>query len=155
MNCKNVQASLSAYLDRELDREEMLEIRQHLADCERCSEEEASLSSLKHLLRDVPSYEPSAEFEQRLVSNVLGAPAETGNVVTKVSYLLVSSVAAAAMLATLVVLSALGRQGDPQVMTNTPGSDVVFDISRDRAFDAGSDPLSGTPVVMPMNYERH
>jgi hypothetical protein len=32
---------------------------------------------------------------------------------------------------------------------------MEYAISRDRAFDAGSDPLSGTPVVMPMTYDRH
>src|SRR3569832_1017742 len=107
MNCKNVQASLSAYLDRELPCEEIQAIREHLYDCERCQEEESSLNALKQLLRGAPTVEPPAEFEDRLIANVFGAK-EEGHLPAKISYLLVSGVAAAAMLATLCVLSALG-----------------------------------------------
>jgi anti-sigma factor RsiW len=153
MNCKNVTANLSAYLDRELSREEMLDIRGHLSDCERCREEEASLNSLKQLLRDVPSVEPSSDFETRLTAAVLGGRTETAPTHAKVSYVFVSGVAAAAMLATLVVLSALGRHGEPQAI-NVASDEIVSDISRDRAYDMGNDPLSGTPVIMPMTYER-
>jgi anti-sigma factor RsiW len=152
MNCKNVQASLSAYLDREMSRDESLEIREHLADCERCREEEAALVCLKQLLRGVPTVEPDEAFESRLTSAVFGGKATTTHAPTKVSYLLVSGVAAAAMLTTLVLLSAIGRNGETRPSPQPSGPDVVSQISQDRAFDAGSDPLSGTPVVMPMNY---
>jgi anti-sigma factor RsiW len=152
MNCKNVQTSLSAYIDRELPREDSLDIREHLAGCDRCREEEASLLCLKQLLRDVPTFEPDSEFESRLTAAVFGAKPAPAKVQSKVSYLLMSGVAAAAMLTTLMLLSALGRNGDPQPLPHNEGPDVVSQISQDRAFDAGSDPLSGTPVVMPMNY---
>ena len=43
MNCGRVSNQLSAYLDRELTGTEMLQIRSHLTECDRCRSEHEAL----------------------------------------------------------------------------------------------------------------
>lgn len=62
MNCGRVSNQLSAYLDRELTGTEMLQIRSHLGDCDRCRDEYEALGRIKMMLGRLRSTEPSAGF---------------------------------------------------------------------------------------------
>lgn len=62
MNCRHVRALLSAYLDSELTGYEMLAIREHLANCEGCSEERASIELVRAMVRSLPQREPRPEW---------------------------------------------------------------------------------------------
>src|SRR5579871_6455049 len=112
MNCKNVQALLSAYLDEELSGREMLDIRQHLGDCESCSEELTCVRGVKDLLGRTPVPDPTADFEERLVASVL-ASTPTRFEPGKLSWVTLTGIAAASMLATMLVLNSLRHDGAP------------------------------------------
>ena len=71
MNCKAVQSRLSAYLDRELTGTELLELRDHLRNCDECRAEETELRQLKNLLGSLSVAEPSADLADRLCARVL------------------------------------------------------------------------------------
>ena len=62
MNCGRVSNQLSAYLDRELTGVEMLQIRRHLTECDRCRSEHEALSRLKMMLGRLQSLEPPQGF---------------------------------------------------------------------------------------------
>lgn len=74
MTCHGADARLSAYLDRELTGEEALELREHLRSCPRCQEELEVLRLIKQSLAKTACCEPSEEFEQRLMQQVLTQP---------------------------------------------------------------------------------
>jgi hypothetical protein len=59
MNCRYVQAHLSAYADMELTGAEQQRIRAHLECCIECSAEYETLLRVKHLVRHLPPIYPS------------------------------------------------------------------------------------------------
>jgi len=144
MNCKNAHSLLSAYLDDELTGIEMLEIREHLNVCGPCAEELQSVEGVKRLLSASPVPEPSADFENRLVTRVLSAtsiPAEE----RKISALTLTGIAAASMLATMLLLNSLHREA-PAI--SEQNDNIPSDLMRqERAFGASLDPMGGSPVV--------
>ena len=70
MNCRRVNALLSAYIDKELTGFEMLQIGQHLSDCSECSCELNSLLSIKSMLSSLPVSEPDPAWLQSLSATV-------------------------------------------------------------------------------------
>ena len=147
MNCKAVQASLSAFIDREVGPIELMQIRAHLADCAVCGREEQDLRCLKSLLSGIPTPEPDAAFEARLLSGI-HRPAERRMVVrgSRVgSVALYASVAAISMAVTLQYL-AVGH-GPAEVAQQS--HDLSADVRRDQVWEAGaSEPRYGAPVIM-------
>ena len=66
MNCRRVNALLSAYLDGELTGFEMLQIRDHIARCSDCREEQESLQSIKSMLAALPQHDPDPTFKKTM-----------------------------------------------------------------------------------------
>lgn len=62
MLCGRVTNLLSAYIDRELAGAEMLQVREHLASCDRCAAEHADLGETKALLVRLPAPPPRGDF---------------------------------------------------------------------------------------------
>lgn len=155
MNCKSVQTYLSAYLDGELSGRECLDVRDHLNHCAECGAEERQLRTLKQMLRGLPMYTPSEDFENRLVSHVVAKQERrrVGKLNIGFDWRLVSGFAAAAALATLVML----RATEPQAPPSTKGGSndgVALEISRDQFVAAGNDPLSGSHYAVPISYAK-
>jgi anti-sigma factor RsiW len=67
MNCGHVANQVSAYIDRELTGAEMLCVRRHLSDCERCRSEYETLCRMKMLLGRLQELEPGPEFVARTI----------------------------------------------------------------------------------------
>ncbi len=132
MNCKNVQSLLSAFIDEELSGREMLDIREHLSECADCSQELRCVEGVKRLLGATRVPEPSAGFEDRLVSRVLAAaPAPSEK---RISVLALTGIAAASMLATMLLLNSIHREA-PVAQQQADG--VPYDVMRQAsAFDA-------------------
>jgi len=103
MNCKSVQNRLSAYLDRELGGDELLQMRSHLSLCRDCRTEAEGLRSLKALLGGVRCPEPPPDLAERLTANMLRQRYEEPKRTIKVSALMFAGVTACSMLATLLV----------------------------------------------------
>lgn len=143
MNCKNAQSMLSAYLDEELTGREMLELRAHLGECGDCSEELKCVEAVRRLLGGSPVPEPSADFEDRLVSSVLSATQPRSDQ-KKISFVALTAIAAASMLGTLVLLNSMKREPDSVVQQNNIPYDL---IQQDRAFGASTSPFTASPVV--------
>ena len=144
MNCKTVQTLLSAYLDEELSGREMLELRSHLNECDECAEELRCIEVVKRVIGGSPVPEPSADFESKLITNVLTATCRHEEQ-KKISLLTLSGIAAASMLATMLLLNSL-RSPAP-VAPDQHDTMPMELIQRDRAFSASTDPLGGSPVV--------
>lgn len=70
MNCKEVQANLSFYLDQELSVDEMNQIKTHLDYCSACREELASLQETVSLLSSLDEIIPPASFRQELFAKL-------------------------------------------------------------------------------------
>lgn len=140
MNCRNCEQSLSAYLDNELGGEQMLRLRQHLADCEYCREELEALRDLKMLLAQVPTIEPRAGFEERLLQTVFSEePAKT----RRLPWVAAISVAAACG-AVMVATQFRTNQTAPTQVASTN----LTPLEEDQALAAAGDPLSGQPPMV-------
>jgi len=73
MLCGRVKNLLSAYIDRELAGAEMLQLREHLSNCEGCAAEHAELLEMKALLGGMPAPPPRADFVRATVARVQAA----------------------------------------------------------------------------------
>jgi len=105
MNCKSVQNRLSAYLDRELGGDELLQIRAHISSCRECRNEVDGLRALKSLLGGVSCPEPPEGLSERLTASMMKMRIEEPRKSFRVSALMFASVAACSMLATLLFLN--------------------------------------------------
>lgn len=146
MNCNSVQTRLSAYLDRELSGNELLELRAHLAQCRECRTEEEELRDLKMMLGGLEAPEPSDDLCERLCCAVMQEVRKEQNrwnwrrpVIT------FASVAAVSMLASFIVFS---LKSTPNVSAS---KDVTMDVAANQAYDVAADPY-GAPVVSVANY---
>jgi len=148
MNCKNVQSLLSAFIDEELSGREMLDIREHLAECNDCSEELRCVLGVKRMLCASAVPEPSPGFEDRLVSRVLAAaPAP---VEKKISLISLTGIAAASMLVTMLLLNSMHREPPATAQVDA----IPYDLMRQaRAIDA-IDRMGGSSLYIPTSSGR-
>ena len=145
MNCKAVQANLSAYIDRELGGREMLAIRDHLGECAVCRREESEVRQLKALLGSWKSREPSVFLEERLLDAVRRDAMPSRAPAYRRLPWAFAMVAGVAMVATLVALR----------VSRTPTSapqDITFEVQRDQIYSAANDPTTGGYLVPTANY---
>ena len=148
MNCRNVQARLSAYLDGELSGHEMLQMRRHLDSCCECGCESEELGRLKSCLSSIRPCEPPAGFEERLVSHVFHAPSRLSQ-----SWPSRFGLTSVAVLAAALAFVAFAQLRAPAAGT-AERHDVAYSsrMSRDQAYFSATDPLSPAPMAM-VNYE--
>ena len=154
MNCRTVQASLSAFIDREVPPSELQQIRAHLVNCQQCRQEETDLRYLKTLLNDVATPEPSPDFEARLMIGI-HQPYRRNRpnyyVMVAGPVLMFAGVAAASMFVALQVVSSSERTRPPV----TIGRNITSDVQRDQVYEAAAnDPLYGAPLVTTADYAR-
>jgi len=153
MNCKTVQTHLSAYLDRELAGDQMLELRAHLNSCKECREEEASVRILKSLLGGLPVPDPSPDFEERLTLSLANARNAQSNTRSfRTSIFLFAGVAAGAMAITLTFLS-----GTKTTAANSIARDKSINFEAQRyheIYNRSGDAYGGGPIIT-ANYDGH
>lgn len=155
MNCKSVQQSLSAYVDRELPGSEMLALRSHLSHCRTCMREETEIRNLKALLGDLPTVDVPDDLEGRLLLSIHSErrPAAA----RKPSLAVVAGVAIAAAAITFALLPS--SQGSPTTPTvrhriGASNDSIAFEIRRDQALSAANDPLGGGQAILATDYGR-
>lgn len=149
MNCKSVQARLSAYLDKELPSHEQTAVRAHVFDCAACREELDSLAIIKQMLGRCAAPDPADCFEERLVANVM-RQVEPKRTLWSFQFrpvLTFAGIAACSMVATLLVLQFVLKADSAPVTQSTPDRSIAFDIQRDQIYSVGTDPMGGIPVI--------
>jgi len=125
MNCKSVQNRLSAYVDRELGGDELLQIRSHISTCKQCRSEADEIRALKSLLGGVSCPEPPDGLSERLTASMMNLRYEEPKKSFKVSALLFAGVTACSMLATLLFLSyGMNRRMNSPTSSNATGKYV-------------------------------
>lgn len=146
MNCKAIEAKLSAFVDGELTGVEMLEIRRHLACCKPCCEEERELRALKSILTLAPAIEPSAEFEAKLADRLREAPAVQER--RSVRFFGFAALCAAAALFAYAMIPAQPRARAEQNHGRSVARSVEqTEIRSEQQFARAGDPLSGGQVI--------
>lgn len=151
MNCRNAQAKLSALVDGELSGKEALALREHLRHCSLCSAEWRELRGLKLALGQLPDVEPPAGLEVRLLEAVRRQSAERRTI----RLWLPATAAAVAACATLALLQFASSQPREIVAEKTlPPVPSTFEVDRDQAYVAATDPFGPGPVVLAAGYGR-
>jgi anti-sigma factor RsiW len=69
MNCRKTIQLLSAYLDEELRGTEMLQIREHLSNCDQCAHEYEQVRRMKQLMASVTTHEPRIGLEASIMAH--------------------------------------------------------------------------------------
>lgn len=152
MNCKTVQARLSAYLDRELSGDELLRMRAHLAECEECRLEESQLRTLKSMLGEMSAPEPPDDLAERLCAGVLCHRGDARHVWnTRSSFMAFMAITACSMLFTVIALEYSAQHGKV-VASGKSAPNVAFEVQRDQAYSSAPDPTLGVPVLSVANY---
>jgi len=151
MNCRYVLSRLSAYIDGELAGSEMLAIRAHVARCRDCGLEEAEIRAFKRALGSLPSVVPSEGFEERLLRAV-----RTSEMQTPAFRGLRFAPYFAVVALSVVLIGVIALRPRPSSHSR-PASTVAqsFELSRDQAYVAGTDPLGVGPVAIPVSYAQH
>jgi anti-sigma factor RsiW len=151
MNCKAFQSRLSAYLDRELSGQELLQMRDHLARCEECRTEEAEIRTLKALLGNLPAPEPSADLADKLCATVLRERMVERSWTPRRSFFALAGVAACSMLATFIVLGLVSDR--PADLASGPApEELAFEVQRDQVYSIGMDATEGAPMISFTSY---
>ena len=70
MNCEEIGLQLSEFLDQTLDGQYFRNVREHLADCRRCSEELAGLAECRRLVSSLSVVEPPLGLVTRVMADV-------------------------------------------------------------------------------------
>ncbi len=70
MNCEQVRARLSEYLEKLLDHEIHGAVERHLSSCSRCQGEAESLAKGIRSVADLPSVEPPLGFSQKVMAHI-------------------------------------------------------------------------------------
>ena len=150
MNCKSVQNRLSAYIDRELGGDELLQIRAHVSACPVCRAEAESIRALKSLLGGVACPEPPDGLAERLTASVLKTRIEESKPTFRFTPMMFAGVAACSMLGTLLfVNSGIGKR----IINGHPKSNLPEVASSPRSgFDAAFGSDSRVPIISAANF---
>ena len=144
MNCKSVQNRLSAYLDRELGGDELLQMRAHMSTCRDCRAEVEGLRSLKSLLGGIQCPEPPADLAERLTQNIRRRSFEEPKRSFRMSAVMFAGVTACSMAATFLVYG-IARHSSTPNSPNVGSSANVLTIDDDILG-------SNAPVISAANF---
>ena len=146
MTCRSVQQKLSAYIDGELSGFEMLDVRTHLSRCSSCQTEANELRAIKGLLGSMAEAVEDKAFYERLNKAVFES--KKAPVYRPVSLAVICCIA----FATTLVLSLAGFRGPEHADVAKPVAarpdQTSFDVSRDQAYQAGSDIFNGGSFII-------
>ncbi|MBV6458211.1 MAG: hypothetical protein HONBIEJF_01336 [Fimbriimonadaceae bacterium] len=159
MNCNNVNAKLSAYLDGEVCGTEMMMIRSHLQYCDSCRQELEEMRNIKLLLGALPGAEPN----DTLVDRLKGRIALESGTATRPVWWARPLFWAPAAAAVAIGIFAVTRQSQPAPTTapmdptNHMDRIVVetsprFNAEFDQVMQASADPIGGSSPIITVNH---
>jgi anti-sigma factor RsiW len=146
MTCRSIQQKLSSYVDGELSGFEMLDVRSHLSGCAACRSEAEELRALKGLLGNMTEAGPDSDFHTQLNKVVFESPRTPAY--RPVSLAVICCVA----FATTLILGLAGFRTPERTEMSAPVAvkpdQTAFDVSRDQAYQAGSDVFNGGSFII-------
>jgi len=147
MNCKGVDSLLSPYLDGELSGREMRLVREHLNVCSNCLRELEVVRQLKADVAFLPEPIVDEDFEERLVQAVLGTQKSRQG---RFRVALAGGLAFVGAFALATVWLQTSKVQATEASNQVARSS--FELDRDQAYLAGSDPLAGNTVVLTSSH---
>jgi len=79
MKCRDIQEKLSAYIDEELNPDQLENVTQHLIRCPECRSELEALQKVDTVLNNAPLYSVSARFSEKLIQEIGVTPSSNEN----------------------------------------------------------------------------
>ncbi len=118
MNCSKIQASLSAFIDGELDPSSATAIKAHLIRCETCRAERERLDRIGVALRSIPQVTAPEDFEYRVYAAIHNKQRNV-QVRRGFSWKLVLAPMAAMVIGVFIGSFWLGRPGSSPAVSTT------------------------------------
>ena len=153
MKCKDINKSLTAYLDEEVTSEERSQMEAHLASCEKCQEEMRLLAATRENLRQVLRAEAARVEPSSQAWNLIRQRIESGSSLWEQLSTLFSKPVWRAAIPVFVVLLAVGVLWRSGVLPGFQGAPPVAerDMSAQESTDAskwgGAAELSQAPPL--------
>jgi anti-sigma factor RsiW len=147
MNCNSVQHRLSAFVDGELAGREMLAVREHVRCCTSCSREVDDLVAVKRALASGPIAPIAGDLEARLLSAI--GKVEHARRVRRPVFAYGFATFALFAIVGFSWFKANKIQADEARALKQIES---FEVARDQAYVAGSDPLGGDVGVLTVSF---
>lgn len=147
MNCKAVDQILSSYADGELSGREMRLVREHLSGCAECSAELEMVLRLKRCIAALPDAECEPDLEDRLIRAIYR---EQSSQRSRFKLVFAGGLAfvGAFALATVWLQGSKAQAVEASNQVARSG----FELDRDQAYLAGSDPLAGNTVILTSSH---
>lgn len=147
MNCNAVQSRLSAFVDGELAGRDMLVIREHLRSCPVCSREAEDLAAVKRAVSLCGSVTIADDLESRLLSAI-----DRVDRARRVRRPVFAYGFATFALFAIVGFSWFRANRVEAEEARALRQVESFEVARDQAYVAGSDPLAGDVGVLTVSY---
>lgn len=149
MNCKSAESRLSAYVDSELSGREMLALKDHVSHCSSCRQELESIRSIKCLMGSFLQVEPPAGLEERIARAVrmrceVPVPRVSMQRI-QVAWPLAAGLIFGSMAVTIMIMEVAPAR--PAIKQSRKSVPIEFEVQRDQAYSAGTDPYMGAPVI--------
>ncbi len=144
MNCNAAQTQLSSFIDGELSGNSMQALRSHIASCAECDREYQMLRAVKQAMASIPEIEPPAGFEERLISTVFASKSAPAR--RQLRLVWAAGVTFAAGFA--ISLAYLNAGKAQQLEATNQSARSNFQLAKDQAYVAGSDPFTGNAIVL-------
>ncbi len=149
MNCKTIDPLLSSYVDGELGGKEMRLVREHLNTCSVCAQELDIVRQLKLDVIAIPDATCDEGLEERLVLAVMGERKSQQN---RGRLAFAGGLAFVGAFAVATVWLQSAKMKETEATNQVARSS--FELARDQAYFAGSDPLAGNTVVLTSSHGR-
>jgi anti-sigma factor RsiW len=147
VTCKTCSIQLDSYLDGELLGHERVQVNQHLEKCAHCREELRVMKVLKQSISEMDMVEPPEGLDERIMAHVMGNVEKR----EKRTYNFWTAAAAVtAFAAFLGVAAATMKKTENTHAVERAGG--MTELTRDQAYVAGTDPLSGGAAAMPIHF---
>jgi hypothetical protein len=139
MDCRSFRDNHSLYVDLRCSAVEEDDFRRHAAECERCARHDMLVRRSLMLVRNLPTIEPSPDFQARLHARLRGEPV-LEHAPRRLSYRMVGAIAATLVFA-LAASSMLYFRSRPDAIMLAP---VVATLPEDRGAQVATPALVAT-----------
>jgi hypothetical protein len=149
MKCKDIEKTLSAYLEGIVSSEEKEGVENHLSSCQMCRKAFDELKRTVALVKGLEQVEPPPWFTQKIISRVRAEEESKKNIFQRLFYPLHIKVPLEAFATVLIAVAAvyLFRANEPEIRRIHAPATTEEAVSKDEASKLPAEPKGDTTIA--------